>query len=536
MLERFKNYVNASLERRIPMAIFMTLMIVLGSSFFLLIEGENNKRYDVKTENVEQMAVLINRCIDYSMVIGDMEGVEEILISATEDPQVHRLELYNQDGDVVMEAGEEMGDDMSEFISSAFSEKNAVIDDRFLSAGHINFVDPIMIREDCLDCHDGKVGDVIGILRTSVDTNDMLKANRVYRATMSVVAWIIVFVIGGILYYLIHRMIVVPIKKVSDSVHEIATGDADLTRRLEIRSKDELGELSEGFNEFIENLQQMISQIIGIASTVGKTSDDISGSTELLAAGAEEQQSQLSEVATSMEEMSAMIMQSSQSANMTRENTGRAEEASRHGREAVAGTIQGIDMVSGIVREAQGQITTLESRSGEIGEVIQVIDEIADQTNLLALNANIEAARAGDAGRGFAVVADEVRKLAERTITATAEITAKVGQIQEDVGSSVNAMENIVSQAAENQKLSGQSKSALEEIMNSIVEVNSAVEQISTAASEQSTGAETISRNIEGVSTVSKEAATSAQEMASAVMQLNSQIQELNGLVGRFHV
>ncbi len=336
--------------------------------------------------------------------------------------------------------------------------------------------------------------------------------------------------------FFISKTITNPIKKVVAMVKDIATGDGDLTVRLGINSQDELGELATWFDTFVEKLQTIIAQVKSSAKEVAAAGNEISAASEQMAAGAEEQQAQLSEVATSIEEMSAMILETSNNAEGTQSSASEANIAAEKGRGTVDQTIAGIEGIATIVDTASQQISTLKVRSQEIADVIQVIDDISDQTNLLALNANIEAARAGEAGRGFAVVADEVRKLAERTVGATADIEEKIKQIQADVNTSVDAMEQITEQSVKGQTMAGEAGQALEEISGSIEQVNGAITQIASAAIEQSAGVEEISKNIESVSTVSKQSASGAQELAASSEQLNREVQALDKLMDQFIV
>ncbi len=330
--------------------------------------------------------------------------------------------------------------------------------------------------------------------------------------------------------------IVRPIFKMVNMLQDMARGEGDLTKRLEVLTKDELGELANWFNTFVAKLQELLRHVKNSTQQVGTAAKEISASSEDMATGAEEQQSQLSEIATSIEEMSAMILEASNNADDTKKNANEANKAADDGRVKVNDTVNGIEGIAGIVSSAADQISALQVRSSEIGEVIQVIDDIADQTNLLALNANIEAARAGDAGRGFAVVADEVRKLAERTVNATSEIGEKIKQIQLDINESVNAMSEITDKSSSGQKLAFQSGEALDQITTSIENVDRAISQIANAANEQSTGVEEISSNVESVSTVSKRTAESAQELACSADELNKEVQELTELLSQFQV
>ncbi len=315
-----------------------------------------------------------------------------------------------------------------------------------------------------------------------------------------------------------------------------ALGKGDLTAQVSVGTKDEIGTMAESFNESSSKLLDAMNKILTSSGQVENAATQISSASEQLAAGAEEQQAQLSEVATTMEQMSAMILEASKNADETRQSAQHTGNTANEGREVVSKTVTGFQTVAKTVEQAALQIEELNKRSEEIGNVIQVIDDIADQTNLLALNANIEAARAGDAGRGFAVVADEVRKLAERTVSATAEISKMIESIQSDIKAAVVSMEQIQGQSKDGLELVAQSDKSLEEIAGSITGVVSAVEQIATSTNEQSSGAEEISKNIEGVTTVAKESASSAQELAASAEQLNKEVQGLNELIGQFKV
>ncbi|MCH7859074.1 MAG: DUF3365 domain-containing protein [Candidatus Marinimicrobia bacterium] len=418
----------------------------------------------------------------------------------------------------------------------------------------LHFLRKVVLDETCMGCHgileesltgtmidplgykmEGwRPGDVHGSFELIMPLDHIDAAINSAAITSAALISLIIAVGMAILYFLVNVFVNRPIQEVISLLADIDQGDGDLTKRVNIQSSDEIGEMGRLFDSFIAKIQDLMKKIKASSNQVEDASAQISSSSEQLAAGAEEQQAQLSEVATTMEQMSAMILEASKNASETRENAQNTGITAEKGREVVSRTVAGFETVANTVEQAAKQIQELSKRSDEIGGVIQVIDDIADQTNLLALNANIEAARAGDAGRGFAVVADEVRKLAERTVSATAEIGKMIESIQGDIQAAVTSMEMIQNQSKEGLELVAESDTSLQEISSSITAVVSAVEQIATASNEQSTGAEEISKNIEGVSTVAKESASSAQEMAASAEQLNNEVQTLNELIGEF--
>lgn len=358
-------------------------------------------------------------------------------------------------------------------------------------------------------------------------------------AQKAMVSTIVIGLLAGVIFtvilvFVLSGGIVGPTMKLMTAMEHL--GNNDLTAKVDIDSEDEIGRMAKIFNATTTKLREVITTISDSSKEVAAAGNQISTASEEMATGAEEQQAQLSEVATSIEEMSAMILETSNNAEQTQGSAGDANLASEEGQTVVENTIHGIEGITTIVNAASEQITALKHRSEEIGEVIQVIDDIADQTNLLALNANIEAARAGDAGRGFAVVADEVRKLAERTVKATGDIGEKINLIQVDVNSAVDAMGKITTQSADGQKTASEAGNALQKISESIGNVNASISQIASAAVEQSAGVEEISKNVETVSTVSKQSASGAQELASSSEQLNREVQALDKQITQFKI
>ena len=527
MFKNILEYINNSLERRIPLAIFMVLMIVLGTSFFLLIQRQANLDFSIKNVNVHQTATLVHRCIDYSMLIGDMDGVQEIIDRAAEDENIQQVRLFDVDFDEVMTTNSEAQDiDCSEQLQEAQRTMAPVLDKRFVFQGRLGYYDPVILEEDCLDCHDGNVGDFYGVLETSVDTRDLIRSRQNNRFVLSAVAWVIVFIIGGILYFLVHKMVVNPIKKVSHSIHEIARGEGDLTQRLEIRSHDELGSLAVGFNNFVETLEKkaetqieiqvgvqrgteelsaIVSELASVSGEISQRSNNILVQSNMVAVAAAEMstnmdsissasqasQENLSSVASATEEMTATVAEIAENAEQAREITS----------EAVTN-----------VASASGKVNDLGVAAQEISKVTDTIIEIAEQTKLLALNATIEAARAGEAGKGFAVVANEVKELAKQTNDATADISHKIEAIQAGTNGTVEEIALITT------------------VIN---RVNDIVNTIATAVEEQNVTTQDIAGNIGQATMGMTDVVNNVGQAAMAAREINNNITEVNSDIGK---
>jgi methyl-accepting chemotaxis protein len=327
-----------------------------------------------------------------------------------------------------------------------------------------------------------------------------------------------------------------PINAMKLMLQDIAQGEGDLTKRLNVQSNDELGETSRCFNTFIEKIHSIISQVAQTTTRVATAATQVYTTSEQMATGAEQVASQSGTVATASEEMSATSGDIAQNCSMAADASREASRKAMDGVAVVERTVGIMNQIADRVKETSRTIESLGVRSDQIGEIVGTIEDIADQTNLLALNAAIEAARAGEQGRGFAVVADEVRALAERTTRATHEISEMIKAIQGETKTAVEAMEEGVHRVEEGRGESARSGEAIQSILQQINEVAMQVNQIATAAEEQTATTGEISSNMLQITEVVQQTAQGAHESAAAASQLNRVAEELQRLVGQFRL
>ncbi|MGE5498404.1 MAG: methyl-accepting chemotaxis protein [Syntrophothermus sp.] len=312
--------------------------------------------------------------------------------------------------------------------------------------------------------------------------------------------------------------------------------DGDLTVKIKVEKNDIIGNLFTGFNQTVETFNKLVTNVTHAVNATASSVNEISASSEQMAAGSQEQTQQTSEIASSVEEMTKTIMETTQNVNNAAGMARTASIAAEKGSSKVEETKKGIHKIVTSSAETAKIITSLSHKSDQIGEITQVIDDIADQTNLLALNAAIEAARAGEQGRGFAVVADEVRKLAERTTKATKEIADTIKAIQLEAKEADNSMNVAKSAVEEGMKLTEDVAVVLSQIMGEVEKVNDVVAQVAAASEEQSATAEQISKNIEGISSVSQESASGIQQIARASEDLSNLATNLQGMINKFRL
>ncbi|QXH34631.1 methyl-accepting chemotaxis protein [Pseudomonas muyukensis] len=343
-------------------------------------------------------------------------------------------------------------------------------------------------------------------------------------------------VLGLLLVWLTARGVTRPILAVAARLEDIASGEGDLTRRLDYARDDELGQLSGWFNRFLDKLQPVIAQLKGSVQEARGTADQSALIASQTSDGMQQQHREIEQVATAANEMSATAHDVAHNAAQAAQAARGADQATRDGLALVAATRTAIDQLAGGMNAAMDEARALESRGEQIGSVLEVIRAIAEQTNLLALNAAIEAARAGEAGRGFAVVADEVRNLAQRTQVSVEEIRQVIEGLQQGTQDVVGAMHAGQRQAQDSAAQMEQTLPALQRIGEAVAVITDMNLQIASAAEEQSAVAEEVNRNVAGIRDVTESLSGQADESARISQALNRLANQQQVLMAQFRV
>lgn len=347
---------------------------------------------------------------------------------------------------------------------------------------------------------------------------------------------VVILVLVGIVAMFINRSILHPLRLFDQSIRSFASGDADLTARMERFSVPEFAQLSDNFNAFVASLQDIIKRVNLVGQqVVDETNSMTQRATQVddLASGQREETEQ---VATAMTEMTTTAHEISNNASQAAQSAKEADDNAKEAHSIVDTAARSVQSLAEEVAEASSVISKLESDVKNISTSLAVIQDIAEQTNLLALNAAIEAARAGDQGRGFAVVADEVRKLASRTQDSTGEIHAMIEQLKAASDAAVRAMDSSQNRSVSTVQEANAAAKALEQIQQSIGTIMDMNSLIATATEEQSLVGQEISQRIVVISDQSSQSADLANENRQGSQGLNGRAHELYDLVARFKV
>ncbi|MBU2887280.1 methyl-accepting chemotaxis protein [Gilvimarinus agarilyticus] len=331
-------------------------------------------------------------------------------------------------------------------------------------------------------------------------------------------------------------MVIRPIKAIGDRIQNIAEGDGDLTIRIDVDSRDELGELSGHVNRFMEKLQNLIGRIRSTTEDVALSANDMQAVSAQSQQAADEQVQAITMVVAAVNELTVAIQEVAQNTNDTADSSKNAAEVTSNGQERIRVAVDRVQELSNRINDTAQVMTRLDEEAKNVNSVIDVIKGVAEQTNLLALNAAIEAARAGEQGRGFAVVADEVRTLASRTQQSTEDIQQMLVQLQNGVQSAVEAMNLSNDMTGEAVQAANEGGESLANINDAVGSITNMAIQIATAAEEQSSVTAEIDKNLVEINQLALDTSEGSGKTAEASRNLNQLSDDLRELVGSFKV
>ncbi|MBI4741166.1 MAG: methyl-accepting chemotaxis protein [Betaproteobacteria bacterium] len=392
------------------------------------------------------------------------------------------------------------------------------------------------LGKDCIVCHQVPEGTVLGVVSMKISLDSVEQEVSSFRLKIAMTAAGVSLLLLFVIYFFTRSFVTQPLEELKDGLRDIARGEGDLTRRLSIRSKDEIGQTAGIFNEMMENFSGLVRQVGASAAEVTAKSHELSAAA-IRVTNSSLQQSEKSEFAASaVENMVGSIESISQSTEHVHQQSQDSLRRAGEGNRSLGQFQSEMRSVEQAVNLMSESVNDFVRNTEAINKMTQEVKGIAEQTNLLALNAAIEAARAGEAGRGFAVVADEVRKLAEKSARSASEIDAITDTLSAQSINVRNAIDEGLGYIASSQKTVNSVASILEATNGSVSEVGRGLDAIAVATDEQRRVSREVADNIEAIASMARQNNADVERTATAAQSLESLASGLQQTVGRFKV
>ncbi|PIB59349.1 methyl-accepting chemotaxis protein [Pseudomonas sp. 2822-17] len=354
--------------------------------------------------------------------------------------------------------------------------------------------------------------------------------------TSAVIATIIAVVIIIALLGMLIRVLLQPLHVMTRAMQDIADGEGDLTRRLTIQNHDEFGTLGNAFNRFVERIHTSIREVSSATEHVNEVALRVVSASNSSMVNSDEQANRTNSVAAAINELGAAAQEIARNAAQASNQASDARHLAEDGQQVVERNIKAMTQLSAMISASSSNIEALNSKTVNIGQILEVITSISQQTNLLALNAAIEAARAGEAGRGFAVVADEVRNLAHRTQESAQQVQKMIEELQVGARESVSTMSDSQRHSHDSVEIANLAGERLNSVTQRIGEIDGMNQSVATATEEQTSVVESINMDITEINTLNQEGVENLHSTLRACTDLEQQAARLKQLVGSFRI
>ena len=379
------------------------------------------------------------------------------------------------------------------------------------------------------------LGNVNWSIGLSVDKEKAFAALNTFR-TSAVIATVIAVISIIALLGLLIRLLLQPLHVMTRAMQNIAEGEGDLTRRLDVTSNDEFGTLGSAFNDFVERIHTSMREVSSATAQVNEVALRVVSASNSSMLNSDEQASRTNSVAAAINELGAAAQEIARNAAQASQQASDARGLATEGQQVVERSISSMQQLSQMLGTSSGHIESLNGKTVNIGQILEVITSISQQTNLLALNAAIEAARAGEAGRGFAVVADEVRNLAHRTQESAQQVQAMIEELQVSARASVSTMDESQRHSEDSVEIANLAGERLVSVTERIGEIDGMNQSVATATEEQTSVVESINMDITEINTLNQEGIENLQSTLRACTDLEQQAARLKQLVGSFRI